>query len=270
VVNLRVDGVVMKNRIISAIIMIMLFVPIAIIGGYPFLILFSILGLLGLKELIDLEKNIPLVIKISAYIFSLFFILFNYSTKMLNFSFNVEFFLAICLFYFCAVVIIGDLKKYNYKDAIYLIIGVLFIGMMFKGFIVVRNIGLYEIFYLFLISSLTDTFALFCGKYFGKNKLSVISPNKTIEGSIGGSLFGSVFSSLIYLALTGFDSNVFVVLGVTLILSILGQIGDLFFSSIKRMYGIKDFSNLIPGHGGILDRLDSVLFVLLGYIIILM
>lgn len=260
----------MKTRIISAIIMILLFVPIVIIGGYPFLVLFAVLSLLGLKELMNLEKNIPGILKISAYIFTLFLILVNYSTKMLNFSFNIEFFIVITLFYFCAVVINGDLKKYNYKDAIYLIICVLFIGIVFKGFIIVRNIGLYEIFYLFLISSLTDTFALFCGKYFGKNKLSVISPNKTIEGSIGGSLFGSVFSTLIYLALTGFNSNVLVILGITFILSIFGQIGDLFFSSIKRTYGIKDFSSLIPGHGGILDRLDSVCFVLLGYIIILM
>lgn len=260
----------MKTRIISAIVMILLFVPIVIVGGYPFLVLFAILGLLGLKELMDLEKNIPCILKTSSYIFAIFLILVNYSTKMLSFSFNIEFFLVMCLFYFSAVVIIGDLKKYNYKDALYLIVGVLFIGMTFKGFVIVRNIGIYELIYLFLISSLTDTFALFCGKYLGKHKLSIISPNKTIEGSIGGSLFGSIFSTLIYLALTGFNSNVLIVLGITFILSILGQIGDLFFSSIKRIYGIKDFSNLIPGHGGILDRLDSVCFVLLGYIIILM
>lgn len=260
----------MKKRIISAIVMIMVFIPIAILGGYPFLGFFAILALLGLKELMDLEKVIPLFLKISAYIFTLFLILYNYSTKILDISFNVKFLILICLFYFSAIVIIGDLKKYNYKDAIFLIFGILFVGITFKGFIIVRNIGLYEIFYLFLVSSLTDTFALFSGKYFGKHKLSVISPSKTIEGSIGGSLLGSLCTTLIYLSLTGFNNNFFIVLTITFVLSIFGQVGDLLFSSIKRIYGIKDFSNIIPGHGGILDRLDSVLFVLLGYIIILM
>ena len=161
-------------------------------------------------------------------------------------------------------------KKYQFKDSIYLILITMFIGISFKGFIIVRNIGIYEIAYLFLIASLTDTFALFSGKYFGKRKLSAISPKKTIEGSVGGSIIGTVLSSIIYVSLTGAWDRIWFFLGVSLVLSVLGQIGDLFFSSIKRYYKLKDFSDLIPGHGGILDRLDSVIFILLGYIIILM
>lgn len=260
----------MKKRIISAIVMILLFIPIVIVGKLPFVILFTLLGILSLKELLDLEKNIPLVLKITAYFFTLFLILYNYKTLTIDYLINSKFLIFILLFYFISVVIFGNLKKYTYKEAIYLIGSILLIGILFKGFIVVRNISANEIFYLFLISSLTDTFALFTGKYFGKHKLSIISPNKTIEGSIGGSLFGSAFATLIYLLLVGFNTNWLILLGISFLLSILGQIGDLFFSSIKRYYGIKDFSNLIPGHGGILDRLDSVFFILLGYIIILM
>lgn len=260
----------MKKRIISAIVMILLFIPIVLLGGYPYIILFSLLGLLSLKELMDLEKDIPIILKISACFFTLFLILYNYNDKTIDYLFNTKFFIFIGLFYFIAVVLFNKLKKYNYKDALYLITSIVFIGILFNGFIVVRNIGVNEIIYLFLVSCLTDTFALFTGKYFGKHKLSSISPNKTIEGSVGGSLFGSIITTLIYLLLTGFWSNFVIIFLVTLLLSILGQVGDLFFSSIKRSYGIKDFGDLIPGHGGILDRLDSTFFVLLGYIIILM
>lgn len=264
------DGLVMKKRFISAILMIMLFVPILIIGKIPFLILALGLGMIGLKELLDFDKDIPNVVTYSSYLFFLFFMLYDYSNNLIALSLNMNYLIILCLFYFISVVIIGDLKKYNYKDAINIIIKVILVGLFFKGFVVVRNININDVIYLFLISSLTDTFALLSGKYFGKHKLSLISPKKTIEGSIGGSLVGSVIASLVYWWISGFSGNFFIILVISLGLSILGQVGDLFFSSIKRTHGIKDFSNLIPGHGGIFDRFDSVSFILLGYIIILM
>lgn len=260
----------MKQRIISAIVIVLVMVPLIILGGYPYTIAFTIIGLFALKELLDLEKNIPLVLKISAFIFTLFLICYNYNTMKINFLFDAKLMIILGLFYFISIVIFNDLKKYNYKDAIHLIVSILFISILFNGLIIVRKIGVNEIAYLFLISSLTDTFALFTGKYLGKHKLSSISPNKTVEGSIGGSIIGSILTTIIYLALTGVWTKYLWVFGITLFLSVLGQIGDLLFSSIKRVYGIKDFSNLIPGHGGILDRLDSVFFILLGYIIIMM
>ena len=259
----------MKKRVISAVIMILLLVPILIIGGYPYIILMALLGLLGLKELLNLEDDIPLFFKVCSYLFTLFLILSNCKDTTINFLLNDKVMLSIWLFYFISIVLINN-KKYQFKDSIYLILITMFIGISFKGFIIVRNIGIYEIAYLFLIASLTDTFALFSGKYFGKRKLSAISPKKTIEGSVGGSIIGTVLSSIIYVSLTGAWDRIWFFLGVSLVLSVLGQIGDLFFSSIKRYYKLKDFSDLIPGHGGILDRLDSVIFILLGYIIILM
>ena len=101
----------------------------------------------------------------------------------------------------------------------------------------------------------------------GKHKLApTISPNKTIEGSIIGSLMGTMMGSAFYYNIID-KSNLWLVILISFILTILAQIGDLFFSSIKRSYKIKDFSNLIPGHGGVLDRLDSVLFVILGFLL---
>lgn len=113
---------------------------------------------------------------------------------------------------------------------------------------------------VFLISWGTDTFAYLFGIIFGKHKLCPsISPKKTIEGALGG-----IFGSLILLNLFNYfvlkNNIVFVTLSV-IILSIVAQIGDLFASKIKREMGIKDFSNIIKGHGGFLDRFDSIIFV---------
>ncbi|MCI8482217.1 MAG: phosphatidate cytidylyltransferase [Clostridia bacterium] len=102
------------------------------------------------------------------------------------------------------------------------------------------------------------------GKAIGKHKFSSISPNKTIEGCIGGVigaiLFGLAFAFAFNMI---FDMNIsyITILLIEIVLSVVGQIGDFAASSIKRYVGIKDFSNLIPGHGGMLDRLDSVIFI---------
>ena len=123
--------------------------------------------------------------------------------------------------------------------------------------------------YLFLITILTDTFALFIGKSFGKHKLApLISPNKTIEGAVGGSVVATILASLFYIFVVKDYSSIIIVIVLTFVLSLVGQLGDLIKSSIKRHAGIKDFSNLIPGHGGILDRLDSIIFVMMAYILI--
>ena len=259
----------MKKRVISAIVMVLLFVPFLILGGIPFTILISILGMLAVKEILDLEKDIPVMIKFISLVISLFLILYNYHD--LDFSLITDYRIIGCVFLLIAssMVINGNLKKYNYKDSLWLFSIILMIGIFFNNLIHLRNIWLNIFVYIFLISAITDTFALFCGKRFGKSKLSPnISPNKTIEGSLGGSVFGTVISVMFYLFFIDKSANILLLIIVTFILTIVGQLGDLFFSSIKRHHKVKDFSNLIPGHGGILDRFDSTLFVAYGYLIL--
>jgi phosphatidate cytidylyltransferase len=102
------------------------------------------------------------------------------------------------------------------------------------------------------------------GKTIGKHKFSKISPNKTIEGCIGGIIGGIIFGvALVFTFNTIFSTNYsyITIIIIEIILSIIGQIGDFAASSIKRYVGIKDFSHLIPGHGGMLDRIDSVIFI---------
>ena len=105
------------------------------------------------------------------------------------------------------------------------------------------------------------------GMAFGRHKLiPKVSPKKTVEGSVLGSIIGTVVACVFY---HFFVSPItFTVIIVTLALSGIGQIGDLIFSKIKRENDLKDFSNLIPGHGGILDRLDSTIAIMLGFLLL--
>ena len=120
--------------------------------------------------------------------------------------------------------------------------------------------GLIYLIFSILIPVATDTFAYFCGRFFGKHKLMpVTSPKKTIEGAVGGSLSAlllAVVAGLIYGQVNYVALCVYV-----LSASIVGQLGDLSLSALKRIAGVKDYGNLFPGHGGFLDRFDSILFV---------
>lgn len=256
----------MKKRIISAIIMSLIFIPLLLIGNLPFVIFVTILGIGAVYELLKLKPNLPFIIKILTYIETIFLIL----TDKLKFTNDISLILIIMLLVnLSLLVFIDDKDKYNYKDAFYLLGLVLFLGLSFRNFIYLRDDSLYILIYLLLITVVTDSFALFTGKLLGKHKLAPnISPNKTIEGSIGGSLFGTISASIFYLLVIN-NKYVFLTIITTLLLTIIGQLGDLIKSSIKRYENIKDFSNLIPGHGGIIDRLDSIIFVMMAYILIM-
>ena len=111
---------------------------------------------------------------------------------------------------------------------------------------------------LIVLTELNDIFQFICGKLFGRRKIiPKISPNKTEAGFIGGALLSSLASALIWPNVIPISTELAALLG--LILSLAGMLGDLVCSAIKRFRGVKDFSDLIPGHGGILDRIDSLL-----------
>ena len=124
--------------------------------------------------------------------------------------------------------------------------------------------GKYLIWYLIFASWGSDTFAYTVGKHFGKHKFSKVSPNKTIEGCVAG-VVGAVLLSIIYTIVLNnnldFGINYLKIGIAAAVFCIIGQIGDFAASTIKRHFDIKDFSNLFPGHGGMLDRIDSVLFI---------
>lgn len=259
----------MKQRVISAIIALAIFIPIFFIGGTIFKVAVYIIAMLGLKEFLDVRerrKKFPDFIKLIAYLWlSIVFYEIKYDDNMsliLDYRYITSLFLVLML----PIVLYHDSKKYNINDACYVIGSTLFLPITLSLAVVYRNISLRLIVFLFLITVITDSFAYITGRLIGKNKLlEVISPNKTWEGFIGGSLIATFVCTAFYVTVIDPNASKLVMTFVVLFLSIIGQLGDLFFSAIKRYYGVKDFSNIMPGHGGVLDRLDSVIFVMLTY-----
>ncbi len=162
--------------------------------------------------------------------------------------------------------VIATNMKTNFKDIAYTFIGIFYVVffIMFVAFINGMENGKILIWYAIIAAWGTDIFAYFVGRLIGKHKYTQVSPKKSIEGCIGGTL-GAIILMLIYTYIvnTYFNMNYsyLFIAGVGVILSLVGQIGDLAASTIKRYVDIKDYSNLIPGHGGMLDRIDSLIFL---------
>lgn len=165
-------------------------------------------------------------------------------------------------------VIVSNMKI-TFKDMAFSFVGILYI-IGFLGFVPLlygvtgKISGKFLIWFVLFAAWGTDAFAYWCGKGFGKHKFSEVSPNKTIEGCIGG-ILGAITFSLVgsYIMNTYFGTEISyrIIVILSSILSVIGQIGDFSASAVKRYFGIKDFSELFPGHGGMLDRIDSVMFI---------
>ncbi|WP_404452654.1 phosphatidate cytidylyltransferase [Virgibacillus necropolis] len=257
----------MKQRIQTAILALIVFVPLVIIGGDAFTIFVYIMATIALIELLRMRKvgkySIPAVLSIGL----LWLLLPNviadvYTEVWFSKSEIIMLFVMLLLSY---TVLMNN--KFNFEDAGFILLTTVYIGMGFFYLIETRDgnqlSGLLNIFYVLLVIWATDTAAYFFGRAFGKRKLwPKISPNKTIEGALGGILLAIVVGIVFQLVTSFSDFSMIVVIAVTILVSIFGQIGDLVESAFKRHYGVKDSGDILPGHGGILDRLDSLLFVL--------
>ena len=164
-----------------------------------------------------------------------------------------------------AQVIFTNMKT-NFKDIAYTFFGMIYVIGFITFIALLRGLenGRILVWYGIIAAWGTDTFAYLIGMRFGKHKLSKISPKKSIEGAIGGVIGATVIVLLYTIIMNNLYNLGFSYLYVTIttiILSIIGQIGDFAASSIKRYVDVKDYSNLIPGHGGMLDRIDSLMFI---------
>ena len=121
------------------------------------------------------------------------------------------------------------------------------------------NVKIYLL-YSVLVAILSDTGGLVCGKIFKGKKLSKISPNKTISGSIGSFIFPIILTPFFYKG--QIEQNLIELILITIIISLISQLGDLFISLLKRKAKVKDTSDLLPGHGGFLDRIDGIIFAI--------
>jgi len=152
-------------------------------------------------------------------------------------------------------------NRFSFDDAGMLTLGIFYIGMGFNYFTAARGVNVQMLLYLMFIVWATDSGAYMVGRKLGKHKVTPISPNKTWEGCIGGSIIGVVIATAFAIGFQVGYHNWLSMLVITIILSVVGQFGDLVESALKRYYGVKDSGKILPGHGGILDRFDSMLLV---------
>ena len=254
------------KRVASGLILFPL-VAIVLIFGNKYLvdILVSIIAILSLHEFYNAFNGKAKPVKIVGYIAAIFiaFIHLIPNTIILKL---IGALIALSVLILFLIVIISN-TKINIIDISITFFGICYVALFLMFIPIIReNLenGKILLWYVIFAGWGTDVFAYFVGKYFGTHKFSKISPNKTIEGCIGGTI-GSAVLILIYTIICNnvfnLNINYIAITFMAIILSIIGQIGDLAASSIKRYVGIKDFSHLIPGHGGMLDRIDSLIFI---------
>ncbi|MGE7760630.1 phosphatidate cytidylyltransferase [Peribacillus sp. NPDC097895] len=256
----------MKQRIITAVVVAAIFIPLVILGGIPFLLTVYLLGSIGLYELMKM-KNLRVLSFEAILSHILLWVLLlphEYTAFLAEINYDkVQVFLIGVLLLLLYTVV--SKNRFTFDDAGFLVISILYLGIGFYYLFETRDsagLGLiYILLTLFTIWA-TDSGAYFIGKSLGKRKLwPEISPNKTVEGFIGG-LFSAMIVGALFYAFSSLDYTLLQLLVISLIIGVFGQLGDLVQSAYKRHYGVKDSGKLLPGHGGILDRLDSVIFIL--------
>ena len=257
----------MKKRVISAIVALIIVIPLILLGGYAYYLGVGVLSIIGYYEIISVreqKRKVPTSMKVISLVTYLCICM---SSAIKKNTFNIDYRLFILDIFACMLpLIVLDSKKYDSDDALFLLAVTLFLGTSFNFLIVIRNIKLVYLIYVALITIMSDTFAHFWGTKIGKRKLCPkVSPNKTVEGMIGGTLFGTFFGAMYFLTIIDPTSSIVLVTVISLTLSLIAQFGDLVFSAIKRNYGVKDYGNIMPGHGGVLDSLDSIIFAVLAF-----
>ncbi|HLR88880.1 MAG TPA: phosphatidate cytidylyltransferase [Atopostipes sp.] len=251
----------MRQRVITSIVLLVVLVPAIIIGGWPFNIVMGLIALLGSIELIHMAKiSRKLLPSIVTYIGTLSIVFFDYIAVYLPDTWSNGFIPIFSLMF----LLIGTvtIREYDFTKAGISALTMFYVGLGGYAAITIREANLALFLFILLITISTDVGAYFIGSLIGKNKLApLLSPNKTVEGSIGG-IISALIMAAIYLNFSNFHYSDGIMLLVAGVLSVTGQFGDLLESSLKRHFAVKDSGNILPGHGGILDRFDSALFTL--------
>ncbi len=252
-------------RIVFGILGVVLFLLAVVAGGWIFLSVIVILAFLGLLEYFQLlrrkgRKPYRFITVLASMIFILL------SSKLEFAKLSVIAFIALFLIFILSIPYYYT-KGRTFDDGALSLYGFLYVSIPSALMIMLRSIGLEHVLFVLGTTWINDTFAYFTGKFLGKHKLaSKISPKKTWEGFLGGFVFALLFA-YVFSKIVGMDTSF--ALFCAFVLCITGTLGDIAESVLKREAGVKDSGVFLPGHGGILDRVDSLLVNIPMYFILL-
>ncbi|MBO7676574.1 MAG: phosphatidate cytidylyltransferase [Erysipelotrichaceae bacterium] len=244
----------MNQRLKSSAVIAVLTIAALYFGGTLLKAVLIFIGVYGSYEFVKIRKE-----KFNYLVFAVM------ACTILCILFLNQYDLVIMLFEIIILMTIGvfdDEESFADVSAVFLMSMMIGHALYFTSYI--QQMNKWMMGYVVIISYMCDSFAYLIGIRFGKHKLnSKVSPKKTIEGSVGGWIFASLISFFWAMIFNFFGRNPVEFVIASLLLPLVSEIGDLAFSLVKRHYGVKDFSNLIPGHGGILDRFDSNIFCII-------
>ena len=262
----------MLKRTITAVVAIAVFIPICVFSGCPFvwpaaMAILSVMAAYEMTKCVGSSKHLSILIP--AYLVSFFapmLILYAPDGYFRVFALYVGY----MIWTFAADVF--SRGKIDYEVSAASFMGVFYTSAAFMCLTVLRLFGSYRYLLVFIGPWVSDTFAYLVGRAFGKHKLiPEVSPKKTVEGAVGGVVFAALgyalygwiilrfFPADARMTLSGGKVSLLVMALAGAVVAVISQIGDLAMSVVKRRYGIKDYGWIFPGHGGVLDRFDSVL-----------
>lgn len=251
-----------KIRLLSGIVLVILALLLITTGGNVLLISTAIISLIGLFELYRVFKMERSIAGIAGYLAALLFycnLKFDFLPDMMMFVIG---FLVVLMFIY-----VLSYPKYKTEQILAAFFGVFYVAVMLSFIYQTRILpgGAYTVWLVFLCSWGCDTCAYCVGMLIGKHKMTPkLSPKKSWEGAVGGvvgaALLGIIYGLVFQNAMGTTTKEIFMIALICAVGAVISMIGDLTASAIKRNYEIKDYGKLIPGHGGILDRFDSVIF----------
>lgn len=267
----------MKSRIITGLVGLVVVIAWLLSMYTPvFTAVLAIVAAIGVFELIKaFEVKNPVFKGICIILALLIPFYFEYKAKLTVPMFPIIVFVLLL----SLIVMVLDFKNLKFEQVACSLFAAAFVPSALSCVILFRDVyiafpdsykktdGIFFLIFAFFCCWLSDTFAYFVGRKFGKHKLApVISPKKTVEGAVGGIICTAILNTVLFFvfkykfALSS-DVSLLMILLSSVFLSVISIFGDLTASTIKRHHGIKDFGNLLPGHGGVMDRFDSSCFV---------